>query len=405
MSEENKNEKENKASKIGAFFGWLLTAVVCIAAGWISCELWPRKMVAPPAPPAPVSTVAFEKVVEKEYNLPEKYIAHAEPVQEVELLPQVDGYIKEIRFKEGDIVKAGDILYVLDGERYQAIVNQRKADLEAAQSEARRTERYWQRMQNADSRGVTQLERDNAEAGAESAKAAVLQAKANLVVAQYDLKKTLVTAPISGQIGKTAVHVGDYVSPNKGSLARIVQVDPIRVSFPLTDRSYIEWRNSQLKGKSFDYRMRVVLPDGSVYPLEGEWAFDDNTMSRETATIIMRLEFPNPDRLLIPNGYLTLLADLKHPPKYPAVPQQAVFDVASGGSALWVVKSDSTVEQRAVKIGEMSDGWVPVKEGLKAGEVVVISGISKLMPGAKVAFAKPTNNDDLDSSYVPPISE
>lgn len=404
MNSKNKDAQQD-ASKIGSVVGIAVLVASSITAGWVARNLWPESKAPQMAPPSQEITVSTITAEEREYNLPEKYVAHAEAVQEVELLPQVDGYIKEIRFKEGDIVKAGDILYVLDGERYQAIVNQRKADLEAAQSEARRTERYWQRMQNADSRGVTQLERDNAEAGAESAKAAVLQAKANLVVAQYDLKKTLVTAPISGQIGKTAVHVGDYVSPNKGSLARIVQVDPIRVSFPLTDRSYIAWRNSQLKGKSFDYRMRVVLPDGSVYPLEGEWAFDDNTMSRETATIIMRLEFPNPDRLLIPNGYLTLLADLKHPPKYPAVPQQAVFDVASGGSALWVVKSDSTVEQRAVKIGEMSDGWVPVKEGLKAGEVVVISGISKLMPGAKVAFAKPTNNDDLDSSYVPPISE
>ena len=404
MNSKNKDAQQD-ASKIGSVVGIAVLVASSITAGWVARNLWPESKAPQMALPSQEITVSTITAEEREYNLPEKYVAHAEAVQEVELLPQVDGYIKEIRFKEGDIVKAGDILYVLDGERYQAIVNQRKADLEAAQSEARRTERYWQRMQNADSRGVTQLERDNAEAGAESAKAAVLQAKANLVVAQYDLKKTLVTAPISGQIGKTAVHVGDYVSPNKGSLARIVQVDPIRVSFPLTDRSYIAWRNSQLKGKSFDYRMRVVLPDGSVYPLEGEWAFDDNTMSRETATIIMRLEFPNPDRLLIPNGYLTLLADLKHPPKYPAVPQQAVFDVASGGSALWVVKSDSTVEQRAVKIGEMSDGWVPVKEGLKAGEVVVISGISKLMPGAKVAFAKPTNNDNLDSSYVPPISE
>lgn len=400
-----KIEMSQETSKVGSIIGLVVLVVSSITAGWVARNLWPEQKAPQVAPPVQDVTVATIKVEEKEYNLPEEYVAHAEAVQEVELLPQVDGYIKEIRFKEGDIVKSGDVLYVLDGERYQAIVNQRKADLEAAESESRRSERYWQRMQNADSRGVTQLERDNAEAGAESAKAAVLQAKANLVVAQYDLKKTLVTAPISGQIGKTTAHVGDYVSPNKGALSRIVQIDPIRVSFPLTDRSYIAWRNSQLNGKGFDYRLRLVLPDGNIYPLEGKWAFDDNTMSKETATIIMRLVFPNPDRLLIPNGYLTLLADLKTPPKYPTVPQQAVFDIASGGRAVWVVKADSTVEQRAVTVGEMSNGWVPVKEGLKAGETVVISGISKLMPGAKVALATPTNNDDLDSAYVPPISE
>lgn len=405
MSEENKNEKENKASKIGAFFGWLLTAVVCIAAGWILCELWPRKMVAPPAPPAPVSTVAFEKVVEKEYNLPEKYIAHAEPVQEVELLPQVDGYIEAIKFKEGDIVKAGDILYIIDNERYLAIVNQRKADLAAAEAEARRAARYYERMKKADSRGVTELERDNAEAEAASAAAAVLQAKANLVVAEYDLKKAKVIAPISGQIGKTSAHVGDYVSPSKGVLARIVQIDPIRVSFPLTDRSYVAWRRSQLDGSEKPRRMRLILPDGSEYRHQGEWAFDDNEMSKDTATIMMRLSFPNKNRLLIPNSYVTLLVDFKTPPKYLSVPQQAIVDTTGGNVGVYILKEDNTVEMRNVKTLEMFEGWVPVTEGLKLGEKVIISGTRKLVPGMKVVLAKPTANEDLDPKFQQRIIE
>ena len=108
--------------------------------------------------------------------------------------------MKEILFKEGDIVEAGAVLYVLDDERYQAVANQRKADLAAAEAEERRARRYNERMQKADERGITQKERDDAEAGFERAKAAVLQAKANLVVAEYDLKKAKVVAPISGQI-------------------------------------------------------------------------------------------------------------------------------------------------------------------------------------------------------------
>ena len=399
------NENKNKGGAFGAVVGTLVLAAASATGGWIARDLWPKTAVGMPALPQTIATVAVREVESRPYNLPERYVAHAEPVQEVELLPQVDGYIKEIKFKEGDIVKEGAILYVLDDERYHAVVNQRKADLEAAQAESRRAERYWERMQKADSRGITQLERDNAEAGAEKAKAAVLQAKANLVVAEYDLKKTRVTAPISGQIGKTVAHVGDYVAPSKGALAKIVQIDPIRVTFPITDRAYIGWRTAQKNGKEPDMRMRLLLPDGTEYDRQGSWDFDDNTMSRETATIIMRLSFPNPDRLLIPNSYVTLLADFQTPPKLPCVPQQAIFDIIGGSQGVWVLKDDMTVEQRVVKVREMSEGWTPVDEGVKLGEKVVISGLGKIGPGMKVSLAEPTMNDDLDPNYKPPVKE
>ncbi len=402
---ENQEAKKSKGGAFGAAVGTIVLVAASATGGWIACEMWPKSAGGLPPMPTMMATVAVKEVEERPYNLPEKFVAHAEPVQEVDLLPQVDGYIKEIKFKEGDIVKAGAVLYVLDDERYQAVVNQRKADLEAAMAEARRAERYWERMQNADSRGITQLERDNAEAGAEKSKAAVLQAKANLVVAEYDLKKARVVAPISGQIGKTSAHVGDYVAPSKGALARIVQIDPIRVTFPLTDRAYIGWRSALKKGKAPDYRMRLVLPDGSEYGEEGKWDFDDNEMSKDTATIIMRLSFPNPDRLLVPNSYVTLLTDRREPPKMPSIPQQALFDLAGGSQGVWVLKDDMTVEQRVVDVREMSEGWSPVVSGLKLGEKVVISGHGKLGPGVKVQLVEPTDNDDLNPNYVPPVKE
>ena len=401
---ENKRT-DGKKSAVGSAIGVVVLVVASVTGGWVACDLWPKKAAPKMQMPQMAASVAVRPVEERLYNLPERFVAHAEPVQEVELLPQVDGYVKEIRFKEGDIVKAGDVLYVLDGERYQAIVNQRKADLEAAEAEKRRADRYFKRMEKADERGITQLERDNAEAAADSANAAVMQAKANLIVAEYDLKKTCIAAPISGQIGKTSAHIGDYVSPSKGSLARIVQIDPIRVSFPLTDRAYVGWRAAQLKGSAPDYRLRLMLPDGSEYKNLGAWAFDDNTMSKETATIIMRLVFPNPERMLIPNSYVTLLVDYKNPPKLPCVPQQAVLDLSTGSRAVWVLKEDMTVEQRVVETRETSGGWTPVVSGVKPGEKVVISGIAKLAPGMKVTLAEATGNEDLDPNFKPRIQE
>ena len=398
-------DKKSKGSAVGSAVGVVVLVAASVTGGWIACDLWPKKQMVKPQMPQMAATVAVREIEKRIYNLPERFVAHAEPVQEVDLLPQVDGYIKEIKFKEGDIVKEGDVLYILDGERYQAIVNQRKADLAAAEAEQRRAQRYYERMQKADARGITQLERDNAEASAESSKAAVMQAKANLVVAEYDLKKTKVYAPISGQIGKSAVYPGDYVAPSKGALARIVQTDPMRISFPLTDRAYIAWRSAQLKGEDPDYRLRLLLSDGSEYKQQGTWAFDDNTMSKETATIIMRLVFPNPSRMLIPNSYVTLLVDYKKPPELPCVPQQAVFDLSTGSRGVWVLKDDMTVEQRVVETRETSEGWIPVGDGLAVGEKVVISGMSKLAPGMKVTVVEATNNEDLDPNFKPRIKE
>ena len=405
---------ENNGSAIGSTIGALVLAAVCAAGGWIGCGMWMRAAKAKAGNPAAMAamaaaaggvTVAVTNAEMRAYNLPERFVAHAEAVQEVDLLPQIDGYVKEIKFKEGDVVKAGQTLYVIDDERYLAVANQRKADLAAAEAEARRAVRYYERMQKADERGITQLERDNAEAAAEKAKASVLQAKANLVVAEYDLKKTTVVAPISGQIGKSSAHVGDYVAPSKGALAKIVQIDPIRVSFPLTDRAYIAWRQEQRSGSAKPFRMRLILPDGSDYDREGAWDFDDNQMSRETASIMMRLKFPNPERLLIPNSYVTLLTDFQDPPKFPSVPQQALIDLPGGNQGVWVLRDDMTVEQRPVETKEAFNGWTPVVKGIEAGERIVISGVAKLGPGMKVAIVEPTSNDDINANHKSPIEE
>ena len=404
-------ESRNGGSSVGSVIGTIALAAVCVAGGWIGKDMWPKKPAGQNAAAMAAAMAAMQQTVAvtnaemRVYNLPERFVAHAEAVQEVDLLPQIDGYVKEIKFKEGDVVKEGQLLYVIDDERYQAVANQRKADLAAAEAESRRAERYYERMQKADERGITQLERDNAEAASEKAKAAVLQAKANLVVAEYDLKKTTVVAPIAGQIGKSSAHVGDYVSSSKGALAKIVQIDPIRVSFPLTDRAYISWRQSQRAGDSKAFRLRLILPDGSEYDQEGKWDFDDNQMSRETASIMMRLRFPNPERLLIPNSYVTLLTDYQEPPSYPSVPQQAIVDLPGGNQGVWILKDDMTVEQRPVEAKEAFGGWTPLVKGVKEGERVVISGISKLGPGVKVMLAQPTSNDDINANHKSPIEE
>ena len=390
-----------KTSGAAAAFGSLLTAAAALATGWLLRGLMPQEKKERPQMQAPEVSVAVMAATNRPYNRPQKFIAHAEAMQEVDLLPQVDGYIKKLHFSEGATVKAGDLLYELDDERYQAVVKQREADLEAAKAEQRRADRYLERTRKAKPGVIPESERDTAEAKAESAKAAVLQAEANLIVARYDLKKTKLHAPISGQIGKSNAYTGDYVSPAKGALARIVQIDPIRVSFPMTDRAFVGWRKAVAAGNTVNdgIRLRLKLPDGSDYDAQGEWDFDDNAMSAETATISMRLSFPNPHRLLVPNSYVTLMTDFKKPPLHVCVPQSAIADALGGDVQVYVLGDDMTVQPRVVKTLEMHEGWVPVTEGLKEGERVVVSGTGKLGPGMKVVLAEPTPNEDIAPGF------
>ena len=147
------NVKSGK-SAVGSVIATVVLAAACAAGGWIARGLCPQGRPQMPQMPQMAATVAVKEVEERSYNLPEKFVAHAEAMQEVDLLPQVDGYVKEILFREGDVVKEGQELYILDDERYQAVVNQRKADLAAAEAEERRTKRYYDRMQTADERGT-----------------------------------------------------------------------------------------------------------------------------------------------------------------------------------------------------------------------------------------------------------
>ena len=396
-------EIKREEGKLGKVVGTVVLAATCVAFGAIGVKFLPQNG-GPKGPDMAAmmnrpQTIAWSEVKEMPYHFPERYIAHAEAVQEVDLMPQVDGYIKEILFKEGDVVQEGQLLYLLDDEKYQAVVGQHKADLNAAEAELRRAKRQFDRMDKADSRGITQLERDNAEAAADKAEASVMQAKANLVVAEYNFKKTKIYAPISGKIGKSDVHVGDLVSPSGKKLAHIVQIDPIRVSFPMTDRAFVAMRLAAKRGKTMDQRMRLILPDGTEYDQQGQWDFDDNIMSRETASVMVRLSFANPDRLLIPNTYVTLLSDFKDPPKYPMVPQTAITDGAGGTLCVYVLKEDQTVEQRVVETKPMHKGFVPCVKGVQVGEKVISSGVNKMRPGCKVVAVQATSNEENDKNY------
>lgn len=382
----------------------VLAAVVLVAIGWFGREAVgfrekPRGERTP-EPPVVTAITATNAV----FNPPAEYVGHVEPAQATDILPQIDGYIRRVCFTEGDTVKQGDLLFEIDTEQYLAAKNLRhsevasaKAKVIVAQAEVDRAERYYRRLSSADERGVTATERDTAETTLASAKAAlnaanaaVEQAKASAAIADFNLRHTKVLAPMSGRIGKAFHHVGDYVSPSKSALARIVQTDPIRVVFPVSDRDYDAWQAAADRGGrniGEMRRLRLILPDGSLYGHEGTIDFGDNEMSRETATLTMHVGFANPAGRLVANAFVRVLSDERNPPLALVVPTAALVRVDEGLQA-WRIDEDGRVHPVLVETEGEWNGLSRIAKGLAAGDRIVGRGAFKLKDGDLVKVAE-----------------
>ena len=267
-----------------------------------------------------------------------------------------------------------------------------------ALAEVERAERYYKRLTSADERGVTATERDTAETTLASAKAAlnaanaaVEQAKASAAIADFNLRHTKIFAPISGRIGKALRHVGDYVSPSKSALARVVQTDPIRVVFPVSDRDYDSWQAAAERGGrelKDSRRLRLKLPDGSLYGAEGVVDFGDNEMSRETATLTIHAGFANPAGRLVPNAFVRVISDEKNPPTALVVPTAALVR-ADDGLQAWRISPDGTVHPVAVEADGEWNGLTRIAGGLSDGDRIVGLGAFKLKDGDAVKVIEP----------------
>lgn len=377
-----------------------IAAAAVFACGWFGRELVSFGEKTAPSRTAQLKTVAADVITKRVVNPVEWYVGHVEPVQEVDVLPQIDGYLKKVNFREGDMVKEGDVLFVIDDERYvaadaiaRAALARAEGNAKQAEADADMAERYWKRLATTDERGITQTEKDAAETGLASeraklisAKAAVKEAQAQIAASEFNLKHTVIHAPFAGRIGKTFAHVGDYVSPSKGAMAHIVQVDPVRVDFPVTDRKFLSLtRQAEGRGVKLSelLRLRLRLADGTVYGPTGRWMFSDNEMSAESATVSIRAEFDNPDEVLMPKAYVEVLTDEASPDEVIAVPKTALAHgaVANG---LWILREDGTVSLREVRLGRSDGGLVELTDGVSEGERYVTQGTSKLSDGVKV---------------------
>ena len=361
----------------------IAAAVVVIAVVFFGYKAW-KDGASKPVQQAAAEPVVIVKQVEKfdASSIPSEYTGRVESIQSVSVKPQISGEIAKVCFKEGSIVKAGQLLFQIDPKQYQATVQLRKAELQQAEANYVNAEKYYKRVMAASEQAVSAADRDSAEGTYLQTKAAVSQAKANLKLAQIDLNYCRITAPITGKIGKALYTKGNYVTPSVAELASIVQMDPIRVSYPLPDRDYLDQLAAFQKDGSV-YNTSLILSNGEKYSAPGKRDFENNTVDQTTGTMMMRLRFENKDGLLIPGSMVRVFTKPVKSHVVNAVPQTAVM-ADEKGDYVYVINADNTARQARVTLGREFGALREVTDGVEAGENVAVAGLQSLRPGVKV---------------------
>jgi membrane fusion protein (multidrug efflux system) len=338
------------------------------------------------------------------------------PTRVADVRPRVSGIVIQRMFRQGSTVKAGDPLYQIDPRPFEVEVQANDAALARAEAVLQQASQQARRVATLTGRQVvSEAEHEKAVAGLRQAEADVEGRKADLARAKLNLDYATIRAPIDGVVGAALMSEGSLVVQNDAtSLATIQQLDPIYADFTQSANELSQIRrafeNGDLERISPDaMKVRLVLDDGSVYPLAGKLLFSEAKVDANTGQVTLRGEFPNPKHELLPGMYVRVQIEQGIDSDAIAVPQQAIQRDNGGGSEVFVVKDDDRVAVQDVRTGSQQDGQWLVTDGLKQGDRVVVEGFQKFAAGDKVkpriwksmdtATATPSDGRTADQTY------
>lgn len=338
---------------------------------------------APPPAPAPVA-VSVYKVTSKPVKGLDTYPATVVALNEIELRPQVSGYITQIFVQDGQQVTRGQKLYQIDQNKYLAARNQSAASLASAKANLARIKKDVDRYERLDqNEAIAKQVLDNAKAELLAAEAQVQAAEAQVAAAETDLGYSQITAPFDGRIGISQVRLGTQVSPGQPLLNTLSSTDPVQIDFVINEKEIPRYYKLVNSPDAPDSLFTLKLSDGSSYPYPGKLATVDRAVGRQTGTLNIRVEFPNPDRMLVPGMTGTLqVLNADHGDQL-VIPYKAVTE-QMGEYFVYLLGQDSTVTQQTVKLGTVFGTEVAVREGLQSGQTIVVDGLQKLRQGSKV---------------------
>jgi membrane fusion protein (multidrug efflux system) len=340
-----------------------------------------------PPPPAPVD-VSTVTVTPHPTTFPEDYVAQIEAVNAVDIRPRVGGMLEHRVPIEGESVKAGELLFVIDREPYIAALAQAKATLAQSQAASLQSQRDLARAKSlSEIDAVSQQELDAAVAKNQANLASIDAAKAAVRTAELNLGYTTIDSPIDGVMGRAQLRQGGMVTANNTLLTTIYQTDRMYVNFSVSEQRLLSMQRQLGRALSQDSKtpppFRVFLADGSEYPQKPELNFIDPAVDPRTGTLALRLEVDNPRHLLHAGQFARVQVAAQQDPNAILVPQRAVQDL-QGKNYVWIVDAAGRAQQRDVRMGPRIGSEWQVQQGLEAGETVVVDGVQHLKPGSPV---------------------
>ncbi len=363
----------------------LVIASIFVLAGLAGCsESHKNDPAAGGAPPPSVSVISVKLDPVGEYQ---EFAARTEASEAVELRARVEGYLESRNFDEGSAVEKGRLLFTIDPAPFKAAVSQARAALVSAEAEFVRATSDLSRGRDLAVKGyISRSDMDELVSREAQANASVESAKAQLETANINLSYTEIYAPFSGQIGKESYSVGSLVGPGSQPLAELINTDPMYVNFQVNEKVLLDHHQAAQGKEQADklFKTHIRLPNGALYSQPGVFDFADVKVEQTTGTVELRVSFPNPDHLLLPGMYVTLLIESVKKTETPLIPQFAVQENQQGRFVLLVTR-ENKVETRLVELGRrIGPMWV-VESGLEEGESIIVSGLQKVRPGVIVS--------------------
>ncbi|NDV23075.1 efflux RND transporter periplasmic adaptor subunit [Desulfovibrio sp. JC022] len=333
--------------------------------------------------------VKVVKITEHPFPVMGEYVAQIEALKTVDIKARVQGHIKERLFTEGQAVKEGQLLFIIDPRPYNEALKKAEAELASTKATLAKASKDYKRFKALFDQGaVSREEFDSKITDKQVLEANVSNAKAQVEQANLDMGFTQIKSPMDGIIGRTQVEPGTLVAAEATVLATVSAVDPVYVNFSIPEKEYLvairEIEANKKAGKpDRDSSLQIILADGGYYDHNGTFNMADRAVDSTTGTLGIRAEFPNPDRILRDGQYAKVVAQLKNYPNALVVPTRALLDVQGRKSLLAVV--NGTVVEKAVTIDYTDDRNTVIKTGIESGTMIIADGVNKIRPGTPVS--------------------
>jgi membrane fusion protein (multidrug efflux system) len=351
------------------------------AAGLWSATLHATAQV-PAQGQAPAVVVARAEM--RDLTQQREFVGRVRALERVELRARIEGVLRERRFVEGAMVAAGDLLFAIEPDQFEASLDLAKSEVAKAEATlADATSQLQRARELSRNQNIAQSTVDQRVADEARARAQLLAAKASQRQAELALGYTRIVAPIAGRIGEAALTKGNLVNPASGVLATIVSQDPVHVAFPVSARELLEAQRKARASGEAGLVVRLRLADGSLYAEPGRIDFADVQADRSTDTVVVRARLPNPRAELIDGQTVRVVVEGERPERALMIPQ-ASLQLDQAGAFVLVVDRESKAQVRRVKLGAARAGYAAVLDGIAEGDRVVVQGIQRVRPGQPV---------------------